>query len=33
MDFEINSAFFEKCLNSDGIFLYGNLFEKTSDYV
>lgn len=33
MDFEINEAFFEKCLTSDGIFLYGNLFKKTSDYV
>ena len=33
MEFEINSTFFEKCLNSDGIFLYGNLFKKTSDYV
>ena len=33
MEFEINSAFFEKCLISDGIFLYGNLFKKTSDYV
>lgn len=33
MDFEINRAFFEKCLTSDGIFLYGNLFKKTSDYV
>lgn len=33
MEFEINSAFFKKCLNSDGIFLYGNLFKKTSDYV
>ena len=33
MEFEINGAFFEKCLTSDGIFLYGNLFKKTSDYV
>lgn len=33
MEFEINEAFFEKCLTSDGIFLYGEFFEKTSYYV
>lgn len=33
MNFEIDSTFFEKCLTSDGIFVYGNLFKKTSDYV